>query len=198
MGQGGAGAEYGEPRRDPFERKPSDPRLGAVVWDRHGERSIGVFLPSGHLALLRGHVARLLDLTTDRLDQHAGGALERIDPRLDSVLWTRRMAHSTPQLPELDMLIPMANRYRSVLDTLPADGAVCVLPDAATRNAVGLTALEICIVLDAWLRAWIYGDPVDGVPRPTGELLEVLADCRDWTAEQIEQPLRPVADGTSE
>lgn len=178
-------------RRDPFERRPSDPRLGGVVWDRHGESYIGVFLPGVHVELLRAHVSRLLDMTVARLGQHAEGSLRPIDPRLDSVLWTRRMSASLPQLPELEMLIPMANRYRSVLSALPEQGAVCVLPDEAARFALGLTALEICIGLDAWLRAWVSGDEVDGLPRPGEHRMELLAACRDWTSEQIERPLRP-------
>ncbi|RZQ64169.1 hypothetical protein [Amycolatopsis suaedae] len=168
-----------------------NPFVGEVSWDRHEDAWIGVFHP-GYLHLLRINADGLRRLMVTRLAEHArGGVLGRPDPRLDALIWAHRMALSTP-LPELEILIPAVNNLRKFLDALPPSGAVVELRGWPDRYVWGMVALDLWVALDAWLRAWSYGELVDGVPSPPESELRPWTDLRDWLNTQIVVPLRPV------
>ncbi|TNC28673.1 hypothetical protein [Amycolatopsis alkalitolerans] len=167
-----------------------DPFNGAVSWDNLGDDRIGVCHP-GYVGLFRVHVDGLLKLARRRLAEHERGELGRLDPRLDSVLWMRRLGENIPAAAELDVLQPAANRFQAVLDLLPSVGGVLVLHGWQDRYLVGTVALDVKVAIEAWLRAWSLGELVDGRPCPDAAALRVWQrQCR-WLGEQIVDPLQP-------
>jgi len=168
-----------------------DPFSGAVSWDSHGEDRIGVFHPAG-IAILRIHVDGLRKIAVRRLDEHAEGReLGPLDRRLDSVLWMRRMGENVPAAPELDMLIPAANRLAGALRLLPDSGGVVVLRGWPDRFLLGTVALDCKVAIEAWLRAWSLGELVDGVPCPDEATQRMWQSQCDWLHDQIVDPLQP-------
>lgn len=167
-----------------------DPYRGAVSWDSRGDEKIGVFHP-GHIGLFRVHVGGLRKLALDRLAEHADGPRVQLDRRLDAVLWTRRFGENTPAAPELDMLIPAADRLGALLGLLPSEGGVVVLRGWPERYLMGTVALDVKVAIEAWLRSWRLGELVDGVPCPD-EATQLLWERQcHWLQEQIITPLRP-------
>lgn len=180
----------GRQRATPWDRLPTDPD-DAAIWDRDGERFTG-HLREWHLSMLRAQVEFVLALTGFRLAEHADRAAgHRIDARLDAVLDLRRQTWDVEPT-ELDLLIPMANRYRRVLDLLPTEGSTLPLPDFTARHDLGITALDLVQLLDRWLLALCTGEQMDDAIGATA--VEDFASLRDWLAQQIVFPLTP-ADG---
>lgn len=168
-----------------------DPFTGAVSWDSHGDDRIGVFHPVC-VALLRVHVRGLRGIAVRRLEEHVvGGELGPLDRRLDSVLWMRRLGENVLAAPELEVLIPAANRFDAVLDLLPANGGVVVLKGWRDRFLMGTVALDVKVAIEAWLRAWGLGELVDGTGCPDEPTQRVWRGQCDWLREQIIEPLRP-------
>lgn len=180
----------GRQRETPWDRLPTDPD-DAAIWDRDGERFTG-YLREWHLSMLRAQVEFVLALAGYRLAQHSEGeAGAEVDARLDAVLDLRRQARES-EPSELELLIPMANRYRRVLDALPPDGATLVLADFTARHDLGMTALDLVQLLDRWLLALCIGEQVDEVIGAAA--VEDFASLRDWLAHQIVAPLTPAED----
>jgi hypothetical protein len=167
-----------------------DPFTGAVSWDSRGDDRIGVFHP-GHLALLRIHVGGLHKIALRRLAEHAAGEFGPLDRRLDSVLWMRRLGENIPAAGELEVLIPTANRFGSLLALLPERGGVVVLRGWPDRYLLGTGALDIKVAIEAWLRAWSFGELVDGVPAPDATTRQLWERQCQWLREQIVSPLQP-------
>jgi hypothetical protein len=179
----------GRQRETPWDRLPTDPD-DAAIWDRDGEQFTG-HLREWHLSMLRAQVEFVLALTGLRLAQHAAEAVgPEIDARLDAVLDLRRQAWDV-EPSELELLIPMANRYRRVLDALPPDGTTVVLSDFTARHDVGVTALDLVQLLDRWLLALCTGERMDGESAVSSAAVEDFATLRDWLAQQIVTPLTP-------
>lgn len=182
----------GQQRATPWDRLPTDPD-DAAIWDREGERFTG-YLREWHLAMLRAQVEFLLAMTGYRLAQHAGDESDvLIDARLDAVLDLRRKTWDTEPT-ELELLIPMANRYRRVLDLLPESGSTVVLDDFTARHDVGITALDLVQLLDRWLLALCTGVQLDADSPIGPAAVEDFATLRDWLAQQIVAPLAPAED----
>lgn len=176
-------------RATPWDRLPTDPD-DAAIWDRDGEQFTG-HLREWHLSMLRAQVEFVLALTGLRLAQHAEANLrDRVDARLDAVLELRRQAWGGEPA-ELELLIPMANRYRRVLDGLPDGGSTLVLSDFTARHDLGITALDLVQLLDRWLLALCTGERVDDESTVGPAAVEDFASLRDWLAQQIVQPLTP-------
>lgn len=169
-----------------------NPFRGAVNWDRCGDDRIGVCQP-GYLGLFRIHVDGLRKLAERRLAEHerASGPLGPLDRRLDSVLWMRRLGENIPAASELDVLVPAANRFRAVLDLLPASGGVFYLHGWQDRYLVGTVALDVKVAIEAWLRTWSLGELVDGVPCPNQLALRAWRRQCDWLRDQLVDPLQP-------
>jgi hypothetical protein len=167
-----------------------NPFAGAVSWDRCGDDRIGVFHP-GWLGLLRVHVHGLRKIALRRLAEHDAGELGPLDRRLDSVLWMRRLSENIPAAGELEVLIPVAGRFGSLLELLPERGGVVVLRGWPDRYLLGTVALDIKVAIEAWLRAWSYGELVDGVPAPDAAARRLWEHQREWLGEQIVTPLQP-------
>lgn len=179
-------------RETPWDRLPTDPD-DAAIWDREGDRFTG-HLREWHLAMLRAQVEFVLAMTGFRLAQHSAEQVAgALDPRLDAVLELRRRTRSESHT-ELELLIPMANRYRRVLDLLPPDGSQVVLADFTDRHDVGLTGLDLVQLLDRWILALCTGERVDAETTIGPAAVEDFASLRDWLAQQIVAPLAP-ADG---
>lgn len=170
-----------------------DPYTGAVSWDSLGDDRIGVFHP-GYVALLRIHVDGLRRLALRRLAEHAANELGPLDPRLDSVLWMRRLGENVPAAGELEMLVPVAKRFGELLDLLPGTGGVVVLRGWTHRYLMGTVALDVKVAIEAWLRAWSYGELVDGMPCPDDQTRRMWERQCMWLREQIVEPLRPAAE----
>ncbi|KAA9162933.1 hypothetical protein FPZ12_010460 [Amycolatopsis acidicola] len=167
-----------------------DPYRGAVSWDSRGEDKIGVFHP-GHIGLLRVHVNGLRKLALDRLAEYDAGPPGVLDKRLDAVLWTRRLGENTPAAPELDMLIPVANRLGELLELLPSEGGVVVLRGWPERYLMGTVALDVKVAIEAWLRSWRLGESVDGMPCPDEASQRLWEKQCSWLQQQIVTPLQP-------
>ncbi|MGH3432011.1 MAG: hypothetical protein ACRDQB_04155 [Thermocrispum sp.] len=177
----------GRQRATPWDRLPTDPD-DAAIWDRDGERFTG-YLREWHLSMLRAQVEFVLALAGFRLAQHAEGkAGENLDARLDAVLELRRQTRDT-EPSELELLIPMANRYRRVLEVLPPEGSKLPLPDFTARHDLGITALDLVQLLDRWLLALCTGEHMDDTIGAAA--VEDFASLRDWLAHQIVTPLTP-------
>lgn len=177
-------------RRTPWDRLRSDPDV-AVIWERSGQRFVG-HLGGVPPAMLREPIRTLLTMAEYRLAQHERGALRPIDPRLHSVLELRRGSRARKD-GELEMLIPMANRYRRALALVPDEGSTIELVDITDRCDVGVTALDLVQIFDRWLLALRTGERL-----PLGPLLgpgetEVFATARDWLYFEFVEPLRPVS-----
>lgn len=170
-----------------------DPYRGAVSWDSLGEDKIGVCHP-GYIGLLRVHVDGLAKLALRRLTEHVDGALGKLDPRLDAVLWMRRLGENIPAAGELDVLLPSAKRFSEVLDLLPPEGGVLVLHGWRDRYLLGTVALDAKVAIEAWLRAWSLGELVDGAPCPDEDTLRMWQRQCGWLRAQIVEPLRPAAE----
>ena len=179
--------ESGRRRTTPWERLPTDPD-DAVIWDREGDRFVGYLRP-WHLAMVRAQVEFISALTQYRLAEHSvGGPLAPIDPRLDAVLELRRRTWAGERT-ELELLIPMANRYRRVLDLLPRGGTRLYLPDFTARHDLGVTALDLVQLLDRWLLALYTGETLHEPIGPSA--VDDLASIRDWLTHQIVTQLMP-------
>lgn len=177
-------------RTTPWDRLPTDPD-DAAIWDRDGEEFTG-YLRDWHLSMLRAQVEFVLAMTGYRLAQHSADRLdEGADPRLDAVLHLRRETWDD-EPSELEMLIPMANRYRRVLDLLPTEGSALVLPDFTARHDVGVTALDLVQLLDRWLLALCTGEKFEAESAVGPAAVEDFASLRDWLTHQIVAPLSPV------
>lgn len=177
----------GRQRATPWERLPTDPD-DAAIWDRDGEQFFG-YLRSWHMTMLRAQVEFIHALTQYRLAEHATGEPPpAVDPRLAAVLELRRQTWASDRS-ELELLIPMANRYARVLDLLPEEGGKLYLPDFTARHDLGVTALDLVQLIDRWLLALYTGERLDGMIGPAA--VEDFASLRDWLAHQIVTQLMP-------
>ncbi|WP_370946415.1 hypothetical protein AB5J62_02195 [Amycolatopsis sp. cg5] len=168
-----------------------DPFQGAVSWDKRGDDWIGVFHP-GYVDLLRTHVDGLRKLAVRRLAEHSEGAdLGPIDKRLDAVLWGRRMGENVLAASELEMLIPAANRWATLLAKLPENGGVVELDGWHDRFLWGTVALDLCVAIQAWLFSWSLGELVDGMPCPDEPTRDMWQAQYDWLRQEIVVPLQP-------
>lgn len=167
-----------------FGDNTGDPFLGDVSWDRCGDALIGVFHP-GCLGILRIHLDGLRKVILRQ------AADEPLDCRLAALVEQHRRVY--PQLSEVDVLIAVLDRLRQVLSALPERGGVIELPTSADQWLWGVTVLDICVAINAWLRSWYHGESVGGLPCPDEETWWQWNDQQQWLNSRIVQPLTPAS-----